>query len=69
MRPQLLNAASYLESLLVNASGAFTSPFGVNTDSNSWAVQGLNACGIEAQEKGFTTSPGGKTPIDFLISQ
>jgi hypothetical protein len=58
----------YLESHLVNASGAFESAFGVNTDSNAWGVQGLNACGIAAQGTGFTTAMG-KTPIDFLIAQ
>jgi hypothetical protein len=58
----------YLESHLVNASGAFESAFGVNTDSNAWGVEGLNACGIAAQGAGFTTAMG-KTPIDFLISE
>jgi len=59
---------AYLKSLLVNPSGAFESEFGVNTDSNAWAVSGLNACKISPQEAGFTTTAG-KTPIDFLISQ
>jgi hypothetical protein len=62
------NAKTYLKSLLVNASGAFESEFGANTDSNAWAVSGLNACGINPQEEGFTTKEK-KTPIDFLISQ
>jgi hypothetical protein len=66
--PVIVNAKNYLKSLLVNASGAFTSPFGVNTDSNAWAVQGLNACGIESQGTDFKTAMN-KTPIDFLISQ
>jgi hypothetical protein len=60
--------AAYLKSLLINASGAFESEFGANTDSNAWAVSGLNACGISPQEAGFTTKEK-KTPIDFLISQ
>lgn len=59
---------TYLKSLLVNSSGAFESEFGANTDSNAWAVSGLNACGINPQEEGFTTKAS-KTPIDFLISQ
>jgi hypothetical protein len=59
---------AYLKTLLLNASGAFESEFGANTDSNGWAVSGLNACGINAQEEGFTTKEK-KTPIDFLISQ
>jgi hypothetical protein len=49
-------------------SGAFATEFGPNTDTNAWAVQGLNACGISAQGSQFTTSTG-KTPIDYLISQ
>jgi hypothetical protein len=63
----IVNAAAYLQADLVSSSGAFNAPFGVNTDSNAWAVQGLNECGIPAQGPGFT-SPAGKTPIDFLIS-
>lgn len=59
---------AYLKSNLANTTGAFTSEFGSNTDSNAWAVSGLQACGIEPQEAGFTTTAG-KTPIDFLISQ
>jgi hypothetical protein len=62
------NGVAYLESLLVNASGAFESEFGANTDSNGWAVSGLNGCGINPQEERFTTKDK-KTPIDFLISQ
>lgn len=42
--------------------------FGVNTDSNGWAVSGLNACGTDPQTGDFLTSAG-KTPVDFLISQ
>lgn len=64
----VVEGREYLESHLVNASGAFESAFGVNTDSNAWGVQGLNACGIPSQGAGFTTAMG-KTPIDFLISQ
>ncbi len=64
----IVKAKEYLQSLLIASSGAFKAEFGANTDSNSWAVQGLNACGISAQEAGFTTSAK-KTPIDFLISQ
>jgi hypothetical protein len=64
----IAKAKAYLKSLLVDSTGAFTSEFGANTDSNAWAVQGLNACGIESQGSEFTTAEG-KTPIDFLISQ
>jgi hypothetical protein len=62
-------AATYLKGLLVSSSGAFESEFGANTDSNAWAVQGLDACGIEPQGTEFTASGTKKTPIDFLISQ
>jgi hypothetical protein len=64
----IVKAKEYLESLLVSSSGAFSSAFGVNTDSNAWAVSGLGACGINPQEEGFTSKEK-KTPIDFLISQ
>jgi hypothetical protein len=64
----IVNARNWLKSQLVAASGAFNSEFGVNTDSNAWAVQGLDACEIEPQGTEFTTTAG-KTPIDFLISQ
>jgi hypothetical protein len=63
----IVEGREYLESILVNATGAFESAFGVNADSNAWGVQGLNACGIGAQSGGFVTAMG-KTPIDFLIS-
>jgi hypothetical protein len=63
----IVKATAYLEADLVASSGAFNAPFGVNTDSNAWALQGLNACAIAAQGPGFT-SAAGRTPIDFLIS-
>jgi hypothetical protein len=60
---------AYLKSLLAASTGAFSSEFGANTDSNAWAVQGLDACGIEPQGTEFTAPGTKKTPIDFLISQ
>jgi hypothetical protein len=51
-----------------SGNGAFATEFGPNTDSNAWAVEGLNACHISAQSAEFTTGKG-KTPLDFLISQ
>jgi hypothetical protein len=60
---------TYLKSLLSSSTGAFSSEFGANTDSNAWAVQGLDACGIEPQGTEFTAPGTKKTPIDFLISQ
>jgi hypothetical protein len=66
----IVAAKKYLASIFVGASGAFESAFGVNTDSNAWAVEGLKACGLDPQAAEFTgPEPGKKTPIDFLISQ
>ena len=66
----IVNAKKYLVSKFVKSSGAFESAFGVNTDANAWAVQGLKACGIDPQEAEFTgTAPAKKTPLNFLISQ
>jgi hypothetical protein len=66
----VVKAKNYLASIFVPASGAFGSAFGVNTDSNAWAVQGLKACGIDPQAAEFTgTAPAKKTPLNFLISQ
>lgn len=59
---------SFLKGKLVNATGAFASSFGANTNSNGWAVAGLNACGIPSQGADFTTALGA-TPIDYLVSQ
>jgi hypothetical protein len=57
---------SYLEGDL-QSDGSFAAPFGPNSDSNAWAVQGLTACGINPQGPAFTTAAG-HTPIDFLIA-
>ncbi len=57
----------YLQADL-QSDGSFAAPFGANTDSNAWAVQGLTACAINPQESAFTTASG-HTPIDFLIGQ
>jgi hypothetical protein len=66
----IVNAKKYLVSKFVKSSGAFESAFGVNTDANAWAVQGLKACGIDPQEAELTGSaPAKKTPLNFLISQ
>jgi hypothetical protein len=66
----IVNAKNYLGSKFAKASGAFESAFGVNTDSNAWAVQGLKACGIDPQATEFTGSaPKKNTPLNFLLSQ
>ncbi|MVO87731.1 hypothetical protein GPA10_23970 [Streptomyces sp. p1417] len=66
--PAVTRAKAFLKSKLINNSGAFNAMFGVNTDSNGWAVSGLNACGINPQTGDFLT-PAGRTPVDFLIAQ
>ena len=40
----------------LQSDGSFAAPFGANTDSNAWAVQGLTACGINPQDGAFTTA-------------
>jgi len=63
------NGEAYLKSVMVAATGGFEFELGENTDSNAWAIQGLNACKIEAQGTEFTAPLTKKTPIDFLISE
>ncbi|MER7769080.1 hypothetical protein [Kitasatospora sp. NPDC096140] len=65
--PAIVVAKNFLKGKLAS-SGAFNAMFGVNTDSNGWAVSGLNACGINPQGTDFTSGTG-KTPLDFLIAQ
>lgn len=64
----IAQAKTFLKGKLVANTGAFNAMFGVNTDSNGWAVSGLNACGINPRTGDFLTAKG-KTPVDFLISQ
>ncbi len=69
--PAITSAQHFLEADLKaesSGTGAFATEFGPNTDSNAWAVEGLDACGIAPQSSALTTSAG-HTPIDFLISQ
>jgi hypothetical protein len=66
--PAIVKGTEYLRSLLVPSSGAIAPSFGANTDSDAWAVQGLNTCGIDPQGAQFTTTAG-RTPIDFLIAE
>ncbi|MEU6706139.1 hypothetical protein [Streptomyces wuyuanensis] len=66
--PDIVQAKAFLKSKLVVGSGAFNAMFGANTNSNGWAVSGLNACGINPQTGDFLTAAG-KTPLDFLIAQ
>jgi hypothetical protein len=66
----IVKAREYLAANLEGATGAIKSPFGVNTDTVAWAVDGLKACNIDPQGAEFTgEAPGNKTPLDFLISQ
>ncbi|MFF8732329.1 hypothetical protein ACF073_38585 [Streptomyces sp. NPDC015171] len=64
----VVQAKDFLKGKLVSGTGAFDAMFGVNTDSNGWAVSGLNACGIDPQTGDFLTADS-KTPVDFLIAQ
>lgn len=66
--PAVWAGIRWLRFKLDSATGAFNAQFGPNTDSNAWAVSGLNACGIDPQEPTWTT-PEGKTPVDFLVAQ
>jgi hypothetical protein len=66
----IVAAKNYLASTLNGSTGALESPWGANTDSTAWAVQGLKACGLDPQATEFTgEAPGLKTPLNFLISQ
>lgn len=55
----------YLKTIL-GKSGAFKYTEGINADSNSWVVSGLNMCGINAKE--FKKEAGAESPIQFLES-
>lgn len=69
--PAIVHAREFLVRELNSepaGTGAFSAFYGANTDTDAWAVEGLNACNISAQSAEFTTSKG-KTPIDFLLSQ
>jgi hypothetical protein len=65
--PAVAPALAYLQSLLVDATGAFHYAFGDNSDATAWAVSGLSACGLDPQSATWTTAAG-KTPIDHLLS-
>lgn len=63
---------TFLRGRLIEASGGIEYKWGFpdenpNTDTNSWVVAGLNACGVGAQSAAWTTGAG-KTPVDFLLS-
>ncbi|MGW5349809.1 hypothetical protein ACWERV_04705 [Streptomyces sp. NPDC004031] len=66
--PAVVAGKNFLKGKLISATGAFDAMFGVNSDSNGWAVSGLDACGIDPQGPDFTTAAH-KTPVDFLIAQ
>lgn len=56
---------TFLKSKFDPASGGFDSFGSSNSSTNSWAVSGLNACGIDPQGPGFNAD---QTPIDYLLS-
>ena len=65
--PIVTGGLNFLKGKLDSATGAFNAQFGKNADSNSWAVQGLNACGVDPQSAEWTTAAG-KTALDYLVS-
>lgn len=65
--PAVASALTYLQSLLVDGTGAIHYAFGDNSDATAWAISGLTACGVDPQSPDWTT-PSGKTPIDHLLS-
>lgn len=63
---------AFLRDRLIEASGGIEYKWGFpdeapNTDTNSWVVAALNACGVGAQSPVWTTGAG-KTPVDFLLA-
>jgi hypothetical protein len=67
--PALTQAFTYLHAAQSAASGGFVSSsgsLGLNTDTTSWVVSGLRACGIDPES--WVTAQS-KTPLDFLLSQ
>lgn len=70
--PAVAAGLAYLRGRLIDASGGIEYLWGFpagspNTDTNSWVVAALNACGVGAQSAAWTTGSG-KTPIDFLLA-
>ena len=66
--PTVSAGLAYLRGLLVSETGAIEHPeFGPNVDSASFAVNALDACGIDPQSSAWTTEDG-KTPIDYILS-
>jgi hypothetical protein len=64
----IVDAKNFLRTELDDTTGAFDTTFGHNTNSNGWAVQGLNVCRIASEGADFTTRSR-MTPIDFLLAQ
>jgi hypothetical protein len=65
--PQVAEGLEFLRKNL-NEDGGFEYPYGgPNSDTNGWAISGLNACGIDPQSADWTTTAG-KTPVDYLLS-
>ena len=65
--PAVARGIAFLRDKLISATGGFDAMFGANADSNAWAIEGLSACGVDAQSAAWTT-PAGKTPVDFLLT-
>jgi hypothetical protein len=66
--PAVAAGLAFLEAAQNQSNGGFDSAFlGSNADTTAWAVDGLRRCGIDPQAPRWTT-PGGATPLDFLVS-
>lgn len=65
--PVVARGIEFLESQFDPSTGAFAAFFGVNADSNAWALHGLRSCEVDTEAAPWTT-PGGKSPQDFLLS-
>lgn len=67
--PAVADGLTYLRGTQI-ANGGFAPSWGPagNTNSTAIVVLALNACGIDPQGAAWT-SPGGKTPLDHLVSQ
>lgn len=64
--PAVAAGIAFLEGRIDPVRGGFVGRYGLNADSTGWAVQGLNACGVDVQAPAWT-APSGKTPLDFLL--
>lgn len=65
--PTVGSALAFLRGRLIDATGGIEYQWGPNASTNAAVISGLQACGIDPQSPGWTTSAG-KTPVDFLLA-